>query len=503
PLLSAGACLAPVLVVLASTLGCAPQAEQEPAVAPQVVEIPVTTSSEAAMAHFEAGQEALDVGRGVKANQHFEASVAEDPGFSYGYMNRANSALSAVEFRESLDAAMAQIEGKSEGERLLIEINQTFLTNDSDRGLELAETLVEHYPDSPRAWLALAGIQGTRNEHDAARESMNKALQLDPESVAAVVGLGISYLFSEPKDFKQARQYMERFIDLRPDEAKAYEGLGDVNRALKQLDAALDAYTQATDTDPTLAVAQLKKGHVNSFLDNYGEARAAYDAAVEAANPQSKATYANFRAFTHIHAGDVPAALDEMMELADSVAEMGTPEDQVKGIQIFTLTNYATAALHHGDLGEAAKLVARRNALVREVGEEVGGEDFKRLQEANALIWEGLLAARQGNFDLAVEKAEANAELLENDNNPRKMEPYHRVIGLVHLLQGDYAKAVEHYRQANLNTMYIKFHLAQALEGLGETEEARRLFKEVSEWNFNSVGFALVHEEAAARAASI
>ncbi|MEE8278310.1 MAG: tetratricopeptide repeat protein, partial [Thermoanaerobaculia bacterium] len=80
---------------------------------------------------------------------------------------------------------------------------------------------------------------------------------------------------------------------------------------------------------------------------------------------------------------------------------------------------------------------------------------------------------------------------------------YYRVIGLVHLLQGDYAKAVEHYRQANLNTMYIKFHLAQALEGLGETEEARRLFKEVSEWNFNSVGFALVHEEAAARAASI
>ncbi len=48
--------------------------------------------------------------------------------------------------------------------------------------------------------------------------------------------------------------------------------------------------------------------------------------------------------------------------------------------------------------------------------------------------------------------------------------------------------------------MYIRYHLALAEEGAGNSAEAKKLFREVSEWNFNSVGFALVREDAAAKA---
>ena len=68
------------------------------------------------------------------------------------------------------------------------------------------------------------------------------------------------------------------------------------------------------------------------------------------------------------------------------------------------------------------------------------------------------------------------------------------------LEQGDYEKAVEHYRQANLTVIYTKYHLAAALEGAGKKTEAREVYKEVAEWNFNSVGYALVRKDATAHA---
>jgi hypothetical protein len=48
--------------------------------------------------------------------------------------------------------------------------------------------------------------------------------------------------------------------------------------------------------------------------------------------------------------------------------------------------------------------------------------------------------------------------------------------------------------------MYTKYHLALALQGAGQADEARKIFKEVGSWNFNSAGFALIRKDALARA---
>jgi Tfp pilus assembly protein PilF len=501
-----GAAAAICLALVLTTFGCAP-AEQEPAevieaAAPQVEEIPVTTASDTARGLFEEGEYLLDVGRNVAAREKFDAAVAEDPGFAYAYFNRSNVAGSFQAFQENLDRASENLEGKSEGERLLVEISRTFLTNDPEQGLELARQLTDAYPNSPRAWLALAGMQGNRNDNEAARVSAKKAHELDPKSVAAVLALANSTLRAEPKDFAKAEEYTRMAIELYPEEAKTYEMLGDVKRGQKDLEGALAAYNQATDTDPTLAVAQLKKGHVSSFVGNFDDARAAFDAAIEAARPENKASYSIYRAFTNIHAGDIPAALAELEGIAAQVEEMGTPADQVKGNQVFALSSHAIAALHHGMLDQAAKAIAQRAELQRAIGEDVGTEDAKRLQEADCAVWDGRLAAYQGNHDLAQAKAEEYATLVEGDQNPRKMEAYHLVMGLSNLQQADYAQAAEHLRQANHeNNMYIRYQLAVAEEGVSNTDEAKRLFKEVSEFNFNSVGFALVGRDAAEKAA--
>jgi tetratricopeptide (TPR) repeat protein len=130
----------------------------------------------------------------------------------------------------------------------------------------------------------------------------------------------------------------------------------------------------------------------------------------------------------------------------------------------------------------------------------VGDADFERREEAEILLWEGQLHARSGDYDAALAAAEGIRELMEADANPRKLEAYHGLRGLVDLLQGNYEQSASHFEQSDLMKPYVKYHLALAQEGAGRTEEAKALFREVAEYNFNSVDFALVRRDALERA---
>jgi len=483
------------VVLVLGAVGCS---QQE--VATGASEIPITTDSANARALYEEGEYLSDVGRNVQAREKFMAAVTEDPAFVRAHFDQSNVANSYKEFQMCLDQAGENIDAVSDGERLLVEINRTFLTNDTQRGVQLGSELVHTYPDSARAAIILAGMQGAMNDNQGARDSYSRALEIDPNSPGALMGIASNYLFSEPRDFAKAEEYAQKVTVAYPNEAKAYELTGDIMRAQNNLDAALEAYNQATAMDPSLAQAQHKKGHVNSFLGNFDDARAAYDAAIEVAEPENKAGFAPYRAFTYIHAGDIDTALDELEGVAENVEAMGTPADQVKGLQVFALSSEATVALYSGRFDRAASAIERRNQLQMEVAEDVGTDDARRLQEANCEMWDGLLAAYSGDTDAAFEHANTIAALVESDDNPRKMEAYHYVLGMAYLKQDNYEKAAEHLRQANYkNNMYIRYHLALAEEGVGNAEEARTFFADVAGYNFNSVGFALLREEAIER----
>ena len=45
---------------------------------------------------------------------------------------------------------------------MLLEFNKLFLTNNFEAQLALARQLTEKYPNSPRAWMVLAGAQARR-----------------------------------------------------------------------------------------------------------------------------------------------------------------------------------------------------------------------------------------------------------------------------------------------------------------------------------------------------
>ena len=465
-----------------------------------VQEIAVTTASEEARNHYAIGERLLDVGRTQDANGHFRQAVALDSTFASAHLGVANSARSTQEFKESLDAAARHIEGKSDGERRLLAIARTFLTNDAEGALEHAQALTQSYPHSPRAWLALGNAQQAVNQHAAARESYQRALGLDRNMYAARAALAASYRSFEPRDLAKATEQASLVVASAPDEAKSYELLGDAQRAAGELELARDAYAKAVEKDSTLAVARLKVGHINSFLGDYAGARASYDAALASAKSGDRITYANYRAFTHVHAGDARAALNELAQAERSAVRSDVPDHQVGGLRIFTLTNAATIALHAGLTREAELIINQLRTVMRADAARVGDTTYARQQDAQILAWESRLAARKGDLVAAAAKAEEHRKLVENDRNPRRLETYHALYGLIELRKGNHAAAVGHYRQADLTDEYTRYHLALALEGAGQTEEAKKIFAEVGAFNFNSAGFALVRADAVKRA---
>jgi len=174
-----------------------------------VIQHPITTSSAAARTHFFAGVREADLARFIDANAHFKEAVAADPSFAFAYLNVAFTANSLDEFKSNLALAERNAAGASEAERLQIQMARKGFDNDLAGQLALGKQLVEKYPGSPRAWLALAGAQIGLNKNEDARASIAKALELSPKLYVAHATLGNDYIFGEPHDFTKALAHMQ------------------------------------------------------------------------------------------------------------------------------------------------------------------------------------------------------------------------------------------------------------------------------------------------------
>ncbi|MEE9208165.1 MAG: hypothetical protein V3U67_07315 [Gemmatimonadota bacterium] len=461
-----------------------------------VMTLPISTESDEARAHLEAGLAAADMARGNDANDHFEKAVEADPEFAQGYLRVANTAASTEEFTTNLKRAVELMDTAEPAERLLIEIAQKGFENDVEGQLQKANELVELTPESPRAWLTLAGIQGGLNDADGARKSYAKTIEIAPKFAAAYMQAGNNYLFIEPKDFSKAEEHFQTAADLAPGEPNPYDLLGDVHRAQGDLEAAYDDYTRAAERAPDLGSPIQQRGHVNSFLHRFDEARADYTRSMELETARGNNTapfFAPFRAYVSLHEGNPDAAIAELRVLVDGADESGY--EGITDIKINGLTNIARIAMHSGAFDIARSALDERATLMRQQAEETGTEEFARAQERGIIYLDAMLAARQGDAETAKAKADEFGVLAEMDPNPRGLEPMHQILGITEHFQGNYEAAIEHLVQGAPGNIYMKYYRAIALQEAGMTEEASGLMDEIAVWNFNGVGFALIRND--------
>ncbi|HEX2646507.1 MAG TPA: hypothetical protein VHO95_04710, partial [Candidatus Dormibacteraeota bacterium] len=436
----------------------------------------------------------------IDANMHFKAAVAADPAFAFAYLNEAFTANSIDEFKTNLALAEQRAAGASEAERLLIQITRKGFENDLTGQLALGQQLVAKYPDSPRAWLALAGVQIGLNRNEEGRASIAKALTLAPRLYVAHTILTNDYVFGDPRDFTKALEHAQQAEALAPNEPATYTLLGDVYRAQRKLEQARQAYTQGHKLDPRDPVLLVKLGHANTFLGDYAAARADYDSSLAVGRANQRAAFAPFRAYVSVYAGDPAAAIADLNQQVASVDALGIPDPTA--VKVTALGNVVTIATHTRNRDAAERALKELAPLLMKQADQSGSPAFRRGQEAMIAYNEGWWAARRGDYAAAQRQADRIAQLLAADANPRKLEPMHQLEGFIALYQNKYQEAAAHFRQGNLLDPYIKYQLAVSTEGAGDVAQAAKLFREVAEYNFNTLGFALVRRDAQQKSGS-
>lgn len=465
-----------------------------------IMTLPITTASAYARDHFLQGQRELDLGRQIDAHAHFQAALTADSNFALAYLDVANTGNSLAEFNTNLALAERHAAGASDAEQILIQIARKGADNDVNGQLVLAQQLVAKFPDSPRAYLVLAGVQGALNHNADARVSIMKAVSLAPRLLVAHTDLGNSYLFGEPKDFTKSLEQMQRAAALAPNEPYMHDLLGDVYRAQNNLDRARAEYTRGHELNPTDASLLQQRGHVNAFAGNYAAARADYDSAIALGRANEQAGFSPFRAYVSLYAGEPKAAIAELNRLVAQVDAMNVPEP--RGVKIAVLSDIAVIAIHTRDFPTAAEALKQRTQLLLQQADQVGTAAFRRSQEANIAYFDAWVAASKGDYTAAGQAADRVATLVTPDANPRKLEPVHELKGYVALYQGNFREAADHFAGGNLDNPYIKYQYAVALAGAGEKDKAQRLFRELAVYNFNNVGYALIRKDAQQKAAS-
>jgi tetratricopeptide (TPR) repeat protein len=261
------------------------------------------------------------------------------------------------------------------------------------------------------------------------------------------------------------------------------------------LEQARQSYSKAVQLDPKLSTSLLKKGHIDSFLGKYNDARGDYDKALSAAVGINKMNYAVFRGLVDVYAGNPDAAIQELTTLASTKTLDGATNDQIEGARIGVLTTALTIALHHKMIEQSTQLLQQLRAATTANNKLVNNADFSRQADAGLLLFDSQLAALKGDYQTATAKAEANKKLVETDTNPRKLEGYYGALGFIDLQKKSFATAVENYKKADLTIPFNKYFLALSLDGAGNHEEAKKLYQEIGRFNFNTVGFALVRAE--------
>lgn len=147
--------------------------------------------------------------------------------------------------------------------------------------------LAESSPDEPKVFYYLALAQKNLGDSDAAIESYEKAVSLDPALMDAHINLGLALL--EKGDPARAESELRIYLENSPEAADAHFNYALVQEALGDLDKAKAHYEKAAalapeDFAPLLGLgdAAKKSGETEAALDYYRKARAA---APEAAEP--------------------------------------------------------------------------------------------------------------------------------------------------------------------------------------------------------------------------
>jgi tetratricopeptide (TPR) repeat protein len=291
-------------------------------------------------------------------------------------------------------------------------------------------------------------------------------------------------------------------LNFAPSSPGAEIALGDCYRAQNDLGKARDAYSKAIELDPNSPEAYYKKGHANTFLGNFDEARQNYMDGSK--HDEINTNSMQFIAYTYLYAGDFKTALEWLYNQAAKLnTSSSDPQGKNNATKMMCLQDCAGIASFMNDAGKLKEIVTMLEPLYDQMGNDLGTPEGKITGKAQLLYQQAIVATLEGNYDMAKSNAEEMKTVLDPISDPSKLDGYEFVMGFINLKQKNATEAITHFEKPHSNSVLTKYFLAMAYEASGNKDRATSLYKELSDYNFNGLDYALIRSDVKKKLASM
>ena len=307
------------------------------------------------------------------------------------------------------------------------------------QGLDrLTETLERKGAPFAEPWVKLAMAQAETGAYDAARASLERALDIDPDS--PIARFNLAEAMRRQGRFAAALEQYRRTLAVDPNYAKAHLGLGLVNR--QQGRPAMESFRRALQSDRLLVEAHLGLGRESLERRRAAEAAGHFLQALRV-DPDSAQAHLNLglaqarqghreealAAFRQAAALD-PDSPEAHYNLGVALARKGRTREALQSFRQAVRLKPEDAEAH-ANLGMAYSQLGRLQEAVAAFRRSVR----LRPDSARAYVNLGLTQARLGRTREAIEALSRSASL-----SPRNAE-VRLHLGLLYLSAGDEASA--------------------------------------------------------------
>ncbi|HOP07882.1 MAG TPA: tetratricopeptide repeat protein [candidate division Zixibacteria bacterium] len=457
--------------------------------------LPITTTSDEALENYLKGRDYGERLRISEAQHYLNLALEEDPDFARAHLEITQVMQNSRRALEHIREAAALRDKVSPGERLLIDFFVAGSNNDVAGQYSALDKLVEMYPKDERVQELLGNYYYSQQEYRKAIDQFEKVHELAPSFSQAYNMEG--YAERALGNFNKAEKALQRYIELIPDDPNPYDSYADLLMKMGQFDSSIVYYSRALEVDSSFSASYTGVASNLMLLGRYDDARAEASVLFDRSDMSAyKREALRMIAVTYIDQQNYTDAIKTLHQRYEI-----TEETQDYPAQINDLFTIGTVLLESGQVTEAAKTfqeasrLSRRSDLSKPLQE--GVERRYLFNMARVALARKDLATAQARFASYSEQIMARKV-------PAEIRTVHLLAGIIALYERDYDKAVKELSQTDRQSPYALFQMGLALQGRGELDNARKLFKEVSEYNQpGSLEYALVRERAMNLAVSL
>jgi len=355
----------------------------------------------------------------------------------------------------------------------------------------IARKAVEADPNFAFGYYLLGTTAATPQE---AKPSIDKAVELAKSASEAERRYIEAVLIARsPTKFADS---VPIFLDLAkqyPEERMVQMLLGQVYTGMGKLDDARAAFERAAQLDGSTPRVYTFLGNLALLKGDYGKARELFKTSLAKKAPNTAPFGPNYgMAYLYVYEGNFKEAIKTLEAYGNEYIKTG--QEKVFP-SVFIWNSIARLHLEYGDANEALKYYEKGYATVPD----------SSIDDMQKKIWLGRLhhgkgraLAKLGRADEAWKEAELIKQMIEQGGEDGKQfwPSYHYIAGYLKLEAGKTDEALEHLKQQDMTDPFHKLLLARAYEKAGNTAEAQKLYKEITEFSQVTLERALAYPEA-------